>query len=198
MEEITFLRSIKGSIRLKELKTCIFCRKPRTNTWSVMVFTQSLKENAERVSKIGHDKLFSHPYQFIIYNHPAILYHTTCVVDMHSLTQQSIVANKTLQATFVILAFDILVFAYPLFYINIITRINMLSEHITCIETSPGLTGNVMKMISLASKNSGASLTSKWRLLFASCFTRFRYTWRPTGMKNPCITGVTCILCRIP
>jgi hypothetical protein len=33
-------------------------------------------------------------------------------------------------------------------------------KHITCVEPSPGLSGNVM--ISLASKNSGASLTSNW------------------------------------
>jgi hypothetical protein len=38
---------------------------------------------------------------------------------------------------------------------------------ITCVEPSPGLSWNVMQMIGLASNNSGASLTSKWRLL---CF----------------------------
>jgi hypothetical protein len=161
-------------------------------------FPQFLKENAERVSKIGHDKLFSHIFQFIIYNHPTIRYHTIRVVDMHYVIQQSIVANKTLQATFVTRAFDIRVFAYPRFYINIITRNNILSEHITCVKTSPGLSGNVIKIISLASKNSGASVTSKWRLLYVSRFTRFRYTRRHTGIKHPCITKVTCILCKIP
>jgi hypothetical protein len=37
---------------------------------------------------------------------------------------------------------------------------------ITCVEPSPGLSGNVMQMIRSASQNSGASLTSKWR-----CYT---------------------------
>jgi hypothetical protein len=32
-------------------------------------------------------------------------------------------------------------------------------KHVTCVEPSPGLSGNVMQVINLASKNSGASLT---------------------------------------
>jgi hypothetical protein len=62
---------------------------------------------------------------------------------------------------------------------------------ITCVETSPGLSGNVMQMISLASKNSGASLTSKWLLLYVSCFTRFRFTRRFPGTQlSPIINNL--------
>jgi hypothetical protein len=60
------------------------------------------------------------------------------------------------------------------------------------VELFPGLSGNVMQMISLASKNSGASLTSKWRLLYLSRFTRFFYTQRLAGTQPPCTTRVTC------
>jgi hypothetical protein len=33
---------------------------------------------------------------------------------------------------------------------------------VTCIEPSPGLSGNVMQVVGLAAKNSGATLTGKW------------------------------------
>jgi hypothetical protein len=62
---------------------------------------------------------------------------------------------------------------------------------ITCVEHSPDLSGNVMQMISLTSKSSGASLTSKWRLLYISRFPRFQYTRRFAGTQPPCITRVT-------
>jgi hypothetical protein len=38
-------------------------------------------------------------------------------------------------------------------------KLNMYIFYITRVEPSSGLSGNVMQMISLASKNSGASLT---------------------------------------
>jgi hypothetical protein len=63
---------------------------------------------------------------------------------------------------------------------------------LTWVEPTRGLSENVMQMISLASKNSGASLTSKWRLLYVSLFTRFRYTRRFVGTQPPCKERVTC------
>jgi hypothetical protein len=57
-------------------------------------------------------------------------------------------------------------------------------------EPSSGLLGNVMQMISLTSKNSGTSLTLKWRLLYVFRFTRFRYKRRFAGTQSPCKTGV--------
>jgi hypothetical protein len=63
---------------------------------------------------------------------------------------------------------------------------------VACVEPSPGLPGNEMQMISLASKNSGASLTSRWLLLYVSRFTRFRYKRRFAGTQPPRITKVTC------
>jgi hypothetical protein len=59
------------------------------------------------------------------------------------------------------------------------------------VETSPGLSENVMQMISLATKNFGISLTSKWQFLYVSRFTRFPYTRRFTGTQPPCIPRVT-------
>jgi hypothetical protein len=50
-----------------------------------------------------------------------------------------------------------------------------------CVEPFPGLPGNVVQMTRLASKNSGVRLTSKWPLLYVSCFTRLRYTQRFPG-----------------
>jgi hypothetical protein len=44
---------------------------------------------------------------------------------------------------------------------------------ITCVKPSPRLSGNAMQMISLASENSGASLTSKWGLLYVSVLQVF-------------------------
>jgi hypothetical protein len=64
---------------------------------------------------------------------------------------------------------------------------------VTCVEPFAVLSGNVMQMTSLASKNSGASLTSKWRLLHVSRFTRFCCTRRFAGTEPPCITRVACI-----
>jgi hypothetical protein len=61
---------------------------------------------------------------------------------------------------------------------------------ITCVEPSPRLSGNVMQMISESSKNSGASLTSKWWLLHVYRLTRFRYTRRFAGTRPPRITRV--------
>jgi hypothetical protein len=65
-----------------------------------------------------------------------------------------------MQVTLVIRAFDVRGFIqyyeehqYPI------------RDQSTCVEPSPSLSGNVMQMKSLASQNSGASLTSKWRLL---------------------------------
>jgi hypothetical protein len=64
-------------------------------------------------------------------------------------------------------------FCFPLFYFRIIRSINILSvENIR----SPGLSGYVMQMISLAAENSGASLASKLLLLYVSRFTCFQYT----------------------
>jgi hypothetical protein len=89
-------------------------------------------------------------------------------------------------------------FRYPRFYFNIScgTSISYLRPNflkpITCVEPSQCLSGNVMQMISLASNNSGASLTSKWRLLYVSRFTRFHYTRRFTGTQPPCTKRVTC------
>jgi hypothetical protein len=61
----------------------------------------------------------------------------------------------------------------------------------SCVEPSPGLSENAMQMINLASKNCGASLTSKWRLFCVFHFTRFRYTRRFARTQPPCITRVT-------
>jgi hypothetical protein len=88
-------------------------------------------------------------------------------------------------------------FRYPRFYFSIMRSIKyptrgQILKSVTCVEPCPGLSGNVMQMISLASKNYGASLTSKWQLLYVSRFTRFRYTRRLTGMEPPCISRVTC------
>jgi hypothetical protein len=63
---------------------------------------------------------------------------------------------------------------------------------VTCIRLSPGLSGKVMQMISRASKNSGAILTSKWRLLYVSHFTRFHYKRRFAGTRPPRITSLLC------
>jgi hypothetical protein len=41
-----------------------------------------------------------------------------------------------------------------------------------CAEPSPGLSGIVMQITSLASQNYRAGLTSKWRLLYVSLFLR--------------------------
>jgi hypothetical protein len=68
---------------------------------------------------------------------------------------------------------------------------------ITCVEPSPGLSGNVIQMISLVSENSGSSLTSRWRLLFLSRFTRFRYTRRFAGTRPPRITRVASLCIQI-
>jgi hypothetical protein len=68
-----------------------------------------------------------------------------------------------------------------------------LLKPITCTELPPGLSGNVMQLISLASKNYGASLISKCRLLYVSRFMSFRYTRRFLGTLPPCITRVTCM-----
>jgi hypothetical protein len=62
---------------------------------------------------------------------------------------------------------------------------------VTCVEPFPSSSGNVMQMMILASKNSGSSLTSKWRLLLLSCFMRFHYTRRFAGTQSPCIAKVT-------
>jgi hypothetical protein len=87
--------------------------------------------------------------------------------------------------------FAIRVFPYPRFYFSYLDK--QFLKPVTCVEPSPGLSGNVMQMISLASKNSGASLTSKWRLLYVSRVTRFRYTRRFAGTRHPRITRVACI-----
>jgi hypothetical protein len=41
---------------------------------------------------------------------------------------------------------------------------NQILKPVTCIETFSVLSGSVMKVVGLAWKNSGASLTSEWRL----------------------------------
>jgi hypothetical protein len=70
------------------------------------------------------------------------------------------------QVTLFTLAFANRVFAYPWFYFSVIRSINFLSAakieslFITCVGSSPDLSGNVMQMKSLASKNSGTSLKS--------------------------------------
>jgi hypothetical protein len=58
---------------------------------------------------------------------------------------------------------------------------------ITCIKQSPHLSRNVMQMISLASKNSNASLTSKWQLLHTSNFRFFSYMLQFSGTQTPYI-----------
>lgn len=55
-------------------------------------------------------------------------------------------------------------------------------KHITCVKPSPRTSGNVMKMISLWTKNSGTSLMWKWWLLYISHFMYF-YVWWFTGMQ---------------
>jgi hypothetical protein len=55
---------------------------------------------------------------------------------------------------------------------------------------SPGLSGNVMHMISLASKNSGASFNKKRVILIYFQFLAFLI------QATPCITTVTCITMR--
>jgi hypothetical protein len=56
-----------------------------------------------------------------------------------------------------------------------------------CVEPSPGLSRNVMHMISSASKNSGVSLMLKWLQLSFSRFTRFRHTRRFEEKLHPYI-----------
>jgi hypothetical protein len=64
---------------------------------------------------------------------------------------------------------------------------------ITCVEPSPGLSGNVLQMISLTSKNSGASLTPKWWLLYVYRYTCFQFTRRFAGTQPLCVMRFTCV-----
>jgi hypothetical protein len=71
-----------------------------------------------------------------------------------------------IQVTLVLRTITIRVFAYPRFIsvswgtLLSYPRPNFKAYYLR--QPSPGLSGNVMQMISLSSKNRGASLTSKW------------------------------------
>lgn len=62
---------------------------------------------------------------------------------------------------------------------------------LTCVELPPDLSVNVMQMISFASDNSGASLTTRW-WLYISHFTCFRYTRRFSETRLTCIIRAIC------
>jgi hypothetical protein len=65
---------------------------------------------------------------------------------------------------------------------------------ITCVKLSPGLSEYVIQMISLASKNSGARLTSKWRLLYFLVLRVFVTRWDSQECNPPWIRRVNCTL----
>jgi hypothetical protein len=113
-------------------------------------------------------------------------------------TQYAASVYWTNQVTLVIRAFAIRVFAYPRFYFSIMRSVNSLSyprpnfKAYYLLRTLSRLIRECETMVSLASEHFGITLTSKWRLLYVSRFTHFRYTWRLAGTQPPCITRVTC------
>lgn len=120
-----------------------------------------------------HIKLHSLSFTIILplnaYNHGYILISVTKIKSV------------IIQVTLVVRALDILVFGVSSVSFQCHEEHQQpirfpILKRVSCIKTSPGSFGNIMQMLSLVSENSGASLTSKWRLLFVSRFTPFRYT----------------------
>jgi hypothetical protein len=80
--------------------------------------------------------------------------------------------------------FAVSVLAYPWFY-SLSSRASI-SYPLPNFEPSTGLSGNVMQVIGLASRNSDVSLTSEWQLLYISLFIRFQYSRRFAVSRFAC------------